>query len=206
VLAARAGLHPPGAPGLVLVIAVQLGLVTCMGVCKPVFATYRLDQTETDRVAGTLSAWSVTSNATIAALTALWGLLASITSTRAAIGIAVCSSWPRRSCYPAATARPSAGGNWPGAAPDTSQPATDARRRTAAGRRSSRPLSSQVVAPQQDSNLRTRLRRRLVVSLMSCPDGYPISRMDHVWTAKPRFGVTGYMLESRRSTRCSATI
>jgi MFS family permease len=78
----------PGAAGLVLVIAVQLGLVTCMGVFNPVFATYRLDQTATDRVARTLSAWSVTSNATIAALTALWGLLASITSPRTAIAIA----------------------------------------------------------------------------------------------------------------------
>jgi hypothetical protein len=37
-----------------------------------VFATYRLDHTATDRVARTLSAWSVTSNATIAAMTALW--------------------------------------------------------------------------------------------------------------------------------------
>ncbi|GAB3137944.1 MFS transporter [Micromonospora sonneratiae] len=77
-----------GAAGLVLVIAVQLGLVTCMGVFNPVFATYRLDQTATDRVARTLSAWSVTSNATIAAMTALWGLLAYVTSPRTAIAIA----------------------------------------------------------------------------------------------------------------------
>jgi len=46
----------PGAAGLVLVIAVQLGLVTCMGVFNPVFSTYRLDQTKTNRVARTLSA------------------------------------------------------------------------------------------------------------------------------------------------------
>jgi MFS family permease len=78
----------PGAAGIVLVIAVQFGLVTCMGVFNPVFATYRLDQTGTDRVARTLSAWSVTSSATIAALTALWGLLASVTSLRTAIAIA----------------------------------------------------------------------------------------------------------------------
>jgi MFS family permease len=68
--------------------AVELGLITCMGVFNPVFATCRLDQTPADRVARTLSAWSVTSNATIAALTALWGLLASITSPRTAIAIA----------------------------------------------------------------------------------------------------------------------
>jgi MFS family permease len=78
----------PGAAGLVLVIAVELGLITCMGVFNPVFATYRLDQTATDRVARTLSAWSVTSNATIAAMTALWGLLATLTSARIAIAIA----------------------------------------------------------------------------------------------------------------------
>jgi MFS family permease len=75
----------PGAAGLMLVIVAELGLITCMGVFNPVFATYRLDQTPTDRVARTLSAWSVTSSATIAALTALWGLLASITSPRIAI-------------------------------------------------------------------------------------------------------------------------
>ena len=78
----------PGAAGIVLVIAVELGLVTCMGVFNPVLATYRLEHTETDRVARTLSAWSVASNVTIAALTALWGLLASITSPRTAIAIA----------------------------------------------------------------------------------------------------------------------
>jgi MFS family permease len=78
----------PGAAGIVLVIAVQLGLVTCMGVFNPVFATYRLERTPTDRVARTLAAWSVTGNATIAAMIALWGLLAGITSPRTAIAIA----------------------------------------------------------------------------------------------------------------------
>jgi MFS family permease len=78
----------PGTAGLVLVIAVQLGLVTCIGVFNPVLATYRLEHTEKDRVARTLSAWSVTSSATIAVLTALWGLLAIVTSPRAAIATA----------------------------------------------------------------------------------------------------------------------
>jgi hypothetical protein len=78
----------PGVAGIVLVIAVQFSLVTCMGVFNPVLATYRLEQTETDRIARTLSAWSVTSNVSIAALTALWGLLASITGPRTAIAIA----------------------------------------------------------------------------------------------------------------------
>jgi MFS family permease len=78
----------PGMAGIVLVIGVQFGLVTCVGVFNPVLATYRLGQTETDRIARTLSAWSITSNVTIAALTALWGLLASITGPRTAIAIA----------------------------------------------------------------------------------------------------------------------
>jgi MFS family permease len=78
----------PGTAGIALVIAVQFGLVTCMGVFNPVFATYRLEQTATDRVARTLSAWSVTSSATIAAMTGLWGLLASVTSLRTAIAVA----------------------------------------------------------------------------------------------------------------------
>jgi MFS family permease len=78
----------PGSAGLVLVIAVQLGLVTSVGVFNPVFATYRLDQTAPDRVARMLSAWSVTNNIAIAAMTALWGLLATVTSPRMAIATA----------------------------------------------------------------------------------------------------------------------
>jgi MFS family permease len=78
----------PGAIGIVLVIIIQFGLVTCIGVFNPVFVTYRLEQTATGRVARTLSAWSITSNASIAALTALWGLLANLTGPRMAIAIA----------------------------------------------------------------------------------------------------------------------
>jgi MFS family permease len=78
----------PGSVGLVLVIAVQFGLVLCMGVFNPVLATYKLEQTATDRVARMLAAWSVTSSVTIASMTVLWGLLASVTSPRAAIAIA----------------------------------------------------------------------------------------------------------------------
>ena len=78
----------PGLAGLVLVITVELGLITCNGVFNPVFATYRLEQTATGRVARTLSAWSITSKATIAAMTALWGLLAAVTGPRVAIAVA----------------------------------------------------------------------------------------------------------------------
>ncbi|MER5179757.1 MFS transporter [Streptomyces sp. NPDC002896] len=78
----------PGVAGLVLVMAVEFGLITCAGVFNPVFATYRLEQTGADRVARTLSAWSATGKATTAAMTGLWGLLAGIAGPRTAIAIA----------------------------------------------------------------------------------------------------------------------
>ncbi|GHE99588.1 MFS transporter [Amycolatopsis deserti] len=78
----------PGVAGLVLVIAVEFGLITCMGVFNPVFATYRLERVPANRIARTLSAWSVTSKATVAAMTGLWGLLAGIVGPRTAIAVA----------------------------------------------------------------------------------------------------------------------
>ncbi|WP_432182613.1 MFS transporter [Streptomyces sp. NBC_00063] len=78
----------PGVPGMVLVIAVQLGLVTCCGLFNPVLATYRLEHTDPDRMARTLSAWSVSSSLSIAALTAVWGVIAAVTGPRTAIVIA----------------------------------------------------------------------------------------------------------------------
>lgn len=78
----------PGTVGLVTVMVVELGLITSMGVFNPVFATYRLEHTDTGRVARTLSAWSVSSKATVALLTALWGPLAALTGPRTAIGVA----------------------------------------------------------------------------------------------------------------------
>ncbi|HEV7579836.1 MAG TPA: MFS transporter, partial [Mycobacterium sp.] len=101
----------PGVAGIVLVIAVQLGLVTCVGVFNPVFVTHRLEQTETDRVARTLSAWSVTSNVTISAMTALWGLLASITSPASQSRSPASSCWPPHCCCPDATTHHGASGN-----------------------------------------------------------------------------------------------
>ncbi|TDD78937.1 MFS transporter [Actinomadura darangshiensis] len=78
----------PGAAGLLLVIAVEFGLITCVGVFQPLVAAYRLEQTAADLTARMLSAWSVTGKATTAAMTALWGLLAGLTSPRAAIAAA----------------------------------------------------------------------------------------------------------------------
>ncbi|GAB2739891.1 MFS transporter [Amycolatopsis magusensis] len=78
----------PGPTGLLLVIVVELGLITSMGVFNPVFATYRLGQVPADRVMRTLSAWSVTAKITTAALTALWGALAAATGPRTALALA----------------------------------------------------------------------------------------------------------------------
>ncbi|MFH9227804.1 MFS transporter [Streptomyces lydicus] len=78
----------PGVPGLVLIMVVQFGLVTCCGLFNPVLATYRLDHTPSDRVVRTLTAWSVSSSAAIATMTAVWGLLAALTGPRTAIAVA----------------------------------------------------------------------------------------------------------------------
>ncbi|AOR30474.1 MFS transporter [Streptomyces fodineus] len=78
----------PGLPGLLLVMVLEFGVITCSGLYSPVYATRRLQCTPDDRVARTLSAWSITGKATTAALTALWGLLASLTGPRAAIALA----------------------------------------------------------------------------------------------------------------------
>jgi len=63
---------------------------------------------------------------------------------------------------------------------------------------SARPVS------QQDSNLRTRLRRRLEVGLMSWSNEHPATRVDHVWTTKSRSGASGYHQICRGSTPTSA--
>ncbi|WP_433361368.1 MFS transporter [Actinoplanes sp. CA-142083] len=78
----------PGVAGLLIVIVVELAIIISMSLYNPVLATYRLQQTPQDRVARTLTAWSITSSASIAVCTALAGLLADATSPRTAIGVA----------------------------------------------------------------------------------------------------------------------
>ncbi|MFC7967411.1 MFS transporter [Streptomyces cinereoruber] len=78
----------PGVTGLLLVMAVECALITCTGVFNPVFAAQRLTLTAPDRVARVLTAWSVTGKISIAALTALWGLLAVAAGPRTAIALA----------------------------------------------------------------------------------------------------------------------
>jgi MFS family permease len=78
----------PGIAGLLLVMAVEIGMITCMSVFMPVFATYRLENTEDGKVARVLTAWTITSRTAIAIMTALWGVLAGLTSARTAIAAA----------------------------------------------------------------------------------------------------------------------
>ncbi|MFE3098970.1 MFS transporter [Nocardia tengchongensis] len=78
----------PGVPGLLTVIAVELAIIISMSLYNPVLATYRLEHTPKDRIARTLSAWSISSGAAIAILSALGGLLASVTSPRTALAVA----------------------------------------------------------------------------------------------------------------------
>lgn len=78
----------PGIAGMAVCIVVEFGLITCISAFSPVVATYQLQQLPADRVARALSAWTVSSSVSIAALTALWGGLGTLTGPRAGIGIA----------------------------------------------------------------------------------------------------------------------
>ncbi|WP_307871688.1 MFS transporter [Micromonospora sp. U21] len=78
----------PGVAGLATVMAVELAIIISMSLYNPVLATCRLEHTPKDRVARTLSAWSISSSASIAILSAVGGLLANATSARTAIAVA----------------------------------------------------------------------------------------------------------------------
>ncbi|MFE0675583.1 MFS transporter [Streptomyces sp. NPDC058867] len=78
----------PGTTGLLLVVAAQFALVFHCALFNPVSATFRLEHTLPTRAARTLTAWSVTTKATTALLTAAWGTLATLTSPRTAIALA----------------------------------------------------------------------------------------------------------------------
>ncbi len=74
-----------GFGGLAFFIVIQTGLIIFMGLYIPVYATYRLELLADGQTSRALTAWSITSNAAIATATALWGLLATLTSARIAI-------------------------------------------------------------------------------------------------------------------------
>lgn len=71
-----------------IVMVTELGLIISASVFGPVLAAYRLTNTDTDRQVRVLAAWSVTTSTSVAAVTVLWGLLAQLTSPRAAIALA----------------------------------------------------------------------------------------------------------------------
>ncbi|MGW4379302.1 MFS transporter [Kitasatospora sp. NPDC004531] len=79
---------PPGAIGLVTVMAVELAIIVHMSLFTPVLATYRLERIPPHLVARTLTAWSIGQQAAIAALTALGGLLAALTGPRPTLAAA----------------------------------------------------------------------------------------------------------------------
>lgn len=78
----------PGVPGLLTVIAIEFALITSIAVFNPVFATYRLQRLQPEQVARALTAWRISGNATIAALTAAWGVIAGFVGVHAAIVLA----------------------------------------------------------------------------------------------------------------------
>ncbi|MFJ9344850.1 MFS transporter [Streptomyces sp. NPDC101733] len=78
----------PGTGGLLLVMVIELGLIFCCAVFNPLYATTRLQRTANDRVTRTLSAWAVTTKASTALLTAVWGVLGALLGPRTAIGLA----------------------------------------------------------------------------------------------------------------------
>lgn len=79
---------PAGIAGLLLVIVLQFGVIIAMSLFNPVVATFRLKHIEHGRLSRTLSAWQISSSLTTALLTIIWGVLATVTSTRIAIGLA----------------------------------------------------------------------------------------------------------------------
>lgn len=78
----------PGPAGVVLVMALQTAMLTCIGVFNPLFAAERLRRVPAERTGRVLVAWNATRALVVAALTALWGVLAAVTDARSAIGAA----------------------------------------------------------------------------------------------------------------------
>ncbi len=110
----------PGGAGLVLVMSVELGLITSVGVFNTVLATRRLELTPADRVTRALSAWTVSGKLTTAALTAVWGLVAGVTGTRTAVALAGSSCWRPRCCCRGAGMRTVTPGRCPPGAAEVS--------------------------------------------------------------------------------------
>ncbi|MEW2501811.1 MFS transporter [Amycolatopsis sp. NPDC047767] len=79
---------PAGIAGLLLVMVIEFGVIVPMSLFNPVVATFRLKHIEHERLSRTLSAWQISSSLATALLTLVWGVLAALTATRIAIGLA----------------------------------------------------------------------------------------------------------------------
>ena len=77
-----------GMGGLIFVMILQFCLMICISIYSPVFATYRLKHTENEFVVRVLSTWTLVNGLVTATLIVLWGVLASLTDLRIAIGAA----------------------------------------------------------------------------------------------------------------------
>jgi MFS transporter len=78
----------PGTPGLIFVIAIEFAVITCFGVYNPLLATERLERIPAGHLGHVLVRWNAVNSAVVAVGTALWGVLAALTTTRVAIGAA----------------------------------------------------------------------------------------------------------------------
>jgi MFS family permease len=78
----------PGVAGLVIVMGTELGLIICVSLFNSVFAAYRLNTTDTDRLARVLAAWSIATSISIAVVTVSAGLLAQLIGPRAVLALA----------------------------------------------------------------------------------------------------------------------
>jgi hypothetical protein len=97
-----------GVSGLVLVMVVEFGLITCSAMYSPVLATVRLGALPSDHVTRVLAAWSVAAKGTTAMFVAGWGLLAAVIGPREALGVAGVLLLATPLLLPRGTKRPAA--------------------------------------------------------------------------------------------------
>jgi MFS family permease len=76
---------PAGVAGLALMIAVEVLALFGSGVFNPAFATYRMTETADGYLSRVIACWSITSRTVQPVLITLGGLLATLTSVRAAL-------------------------------------------------------------------------------------------------------------------------
>lgn len=81
-------LATPGWDGFVLLTLAETGLLVAAGAFNPSFATYRMEVTEDAYMARVFASWSITSRSVQPAFMAAGGVLAGLTSLRAAMMIA----------------------------------------------------------------------------------------------------------------------